>query len=107
MNPLAALKEKMIVKPKVEEKEQVAVVIKGIKKQRKVREKKKVFEKEGKEEEEEELNVEELEEPSKNAEPLIVDETEIGFDYQSYLNKLKENKKLKVTVKPILEVSCK
>ena len=105
MNPLAALKEKMIVKPKVEEKEQVAVVIKGIKKQRKVREKKKVFEKEGKEEEEEELNVEELEEPSKNAEPLIVDETEIGFDYQSYLNKLKENKKLKVTVKPILEVS--
>ena len=40
MNPLAALKEKMIVNPKVEEKVQVAV-IKGIKKQRKVREKKK------------------------------------------------------------------
>ena len=39
MNPLAALKEKMIVKPKVEENEKVAIVIKGTKKQRKVREK--------------------------------------------------------------------
>ena len=109
MNPLAALKEKMIVKPKVEEKEQVAVVIKGIKK-RKIREKKKdveIEEKEGKDEENEEEDVveEKLKQPFKKVEPLIVDETEIGFDYQAYLNKLKENKKLKVTVKPILEVS--
>lgn len=106
MNPLAALKEKMIVKPKVEENEKVAVVIKGIKK-RKIREKKKDIEIEGKDEENEEKDVveEKLEEPSKKVEPLIVDETEIGFDYQSYLNKLKENKKLKVTIKPILEVS--
>jgi hypothetical protein len=113
MNPLAALKEKMIVKPKIEEKEQVAIVIKGIKKQRKVGEKKKVVKpskKEGKDEENDqepvfEEELEEVEEPDEKAEPLIVDETEIGFDYQSYLNKLKENKKLKVTIKPILEVS--
>jgi len=109
MNPLAALKEKMIVKPKVEEKEQVAIVIKGIKKQRKVREKKTVVkpsENEGKSEENEEEPVfEELEELEEKVEPIIVDETEIGFDRQTYLNKLKENKKLKVTIKPILEVS--
>ena len=35
MNPLAALKEKMIIKPKVEDIERVAVVIKGVKRHRK------------------------------------------------------------------------
>ena len=37
MNPLAALKEKLMVKPNVEERERIAVVIKGIKKDRKPR----------------------------------------------------------------------
>ena len=32
MNPLVALKEKLMIKPNVEERERVAVVIKGIKK---------------------------------------------------------------------------
>jgi predicted type IV restriction endonuclease len=32
MNPLAALKEKLMVKPNIQERERVAVVIKGIKK---------------------------------------------------------------------------
>ena len=32
MNPLALLKEKLMVKPNVEERERVAVVIKGVKK---------------------------------------------------------------------------
>ena len=37
MNPLAALKEKLMIKPNVEERERVAVVIKGVKKERKPR----------------------------------------------------------------------
>ena len=37
MNPLAALKEKLMIKPNVEERERVAVVIKGVKKGRKPR----------------------------------------------------------------------
>ena len=41
MNPLAALKEKMIVKPKVEDIERVAVVIKGVKRHRKTKQDKK------------------------------------------------------------------
>ena len=35
MNPLAKLKEKLLVKPTVEDREKVAVVIKGVKKHRK------------------------------------------------------------------------
>ena len=37
MNPLAALKEKLMIKPNVEERERVAVVIKGVKKEIKPR----------------------------------------------------------------------
>ena len=33
MNPLAKLKEKLMIKPNVEERERVAVVIKGVKKE--------------------------------------------------------------------------
>ena len=36
MNPLARIKEKLMVKPNVEERERVAVVIKGVKKPRKI-----------------------------------------------------------------------
>ena len=32
MNPLVALKEKLMIKPNIEERERVAVLIKGIKK---------------------------------------------------------------------------
>ena len=35
MNPLAALKEKMMIKPNVEERERVAIVIKGVKQPKK------------------------------------------------------------------------
>jgi hypothetical protein len=35
MNPLALLKEKLMIKPTVEDRERVAVVIKGVKKHRK------------------------------------------------------------------------
>ena len=42
MNPLAALKQKLMVKPNVEERQQVAVVIKGVKTQQKPKPKPKV-----------------------------------------------------------------
>jgi hypothetical protein len=115
MNPLAALKEKLMIKPNVEDRERVAVVIKGIKKHRKPKVPKKVEEKEHEEEEEkeekeekkfEEKDVEliEMEEPVKNA-PVIVDETEKGFDRDALKKKLLESKKLKVTVKEAVKVS--
>jgi hypothetical protein len=108
MNPLAALKEKLMIKPNVEDRERVAVVIKGIKKHRKPKIPKKIEEKDGEEEEKEveEKDVEliEVEEPVKNA-PVIVDETEKGFDRDALKKKLLESKKLKVTVKETVKVS--
>ena len=100
MNPLAALKEKMIIKPKVEDIERVAVVIKGVKRHRKNNKEKKAQDLTPELEEKPEVDV--LEE---KVEPLIVDETEKGFDLNAYRAKLAENKKLKVTIKPIIEVS--
>jgi len=99
MNPLA-LKEKLKIKPKVEDIEKVAVVIKDTKKPRKLD----IKEKSDKKEDEEEIGkiYEYL-----DKQPLqeIVDETAIGFDYKSYLKKLEENKKLKVTIKPLQKIS--
>ena len=114
MNPLAALKEKLMIKPNVEDRERVAVVIKGIKKHRKPKVPKKVEEKEGEEEEKEleekdvaeekDIEVIEDEQPITNA-PVIVDETEKGFDRDALKKKLLESKKLKVTVKETVKVS--
>jgi hypothetical protein len=115
MNPLAALKEKLMIKPNVEDRERVAVVIKGIKKHRKPKVPKKVEEKEHEEDEkkdekdekeveEKDLELIEMEEPVKNA-PVIVDETEKGFDRDALKKKLLESKKLKVTVKESVKVS--
>jgi hypothetical protein len=110
MNPLAALKEKLMIKPNVEDRERVAVVIKGVKKQRKPKVPKKYEEKEDEEEEKkgevEEKGIEliEDEQPITNA-PLIVDETEKGFDRDALKKKLLESKKLKVTVKETVKVS--
>ena len=96
MNPLAALKEKMMLKPNIEEKERVAVVIKGIKKPRKIRTNPVKKEEEAKES----ANLEEEE-----AGPIIEMKTDINFDRKALTAKLAENKKLKVTMKPILEVT--
>ncbi len=111
MNPLAALKEKLMIKPNVEDRERVAVVIKGVKKHRKPKVPKKVEEKEDEEDEKDEKEVEEKaielvedEQPITNA-PLIVDETEKGFDRDALKKKLLESKKLKVTVKETVKVS--
>jgi hypothetical protein len=80
MNPLVALKEKMQIKPNIEERERVAVVIKGNKPLRKVRE-------EG------------------EAGPVIEMKTDRQFDRAALTKRLTENKKLKVTIKPIVEIS--
>ena len=114
MNPLATLKEKLMIKPTVEERERVAVVIKGVKKPRKlgVPKIKTVESEEEREEEEVEttkpklvLEETEGEDAKKQERPVIVDETEKGFDRKSLLKKLAESKKTKVTVKETIQIS--
>jgi hypothetical protein len=119
MNPLATLKEKLMVKPNVEERERIAVVIKGVKKHRKPRapKTKATEESESDEEEISEKSIKEKpiksklmidesgsEEETKN-EPVIVDETKKGYDRDALLKKLTESKKIKVTVKEVIKVS--
>jgi len=105
-----------MIKPNVEERERVAVVIKGVKKERKPRAPKikaaKVEEEKGEDEDEEEkpisekiIEQEEEEEEKKQVGPLIVDETEKGYDREALIKKLMESKKIKVTVKPNLQIS--
>ena len=117
MNPLAALKEKLMIKPNVEERERIAVVIKGVKKERKPRAPKikaaKVEEEQDEEEDQEKHISEKIileqsesdDEEEKQDGPLIVDETEKGYDREALLKKLMESKKIKVTVKPSLQKS--
>ena len=108
MNPLEALKQKLRVKPVVEEKERVAVVIKG--QERKTAEPKKRVVKEKGEEELEEF-VPEVEEERDIVKapvtavkgPVIVDQTDRGFDRASLLERLKVSKVSKVSVKPLIE----
>jgi hypothetical protein len=101
MNPLDALKQKLIVKPNVEERERVAIVIKGVKTQQKPKVKSVI--KQGKDISEEIL--EEKEEKEDKSIPQIVDETKKGYDRDTLLKKMADNKKLKVSIKPILNVS--
>ena len=113
MNPLEALKQKLKVKPIVEEKERVAVVIKGDK-QKTVRPKKNKEPTNKKDEEELLEFVPEIEGLEENVDivkkpvvgitgPLIVDKTEQGYDRMALLQKLKESKMTKVFVKPLIE----
>ena len=105
MNPLEALKQKLRVKPVVEEKERVAVVIKG--EQKKTAEPKKRV---AREEELEEF-VPEVEEEKDIVKapvtavkgPLIIDQTDRGFDRATLMDKLKASKISKVSVKPLIE----
>jgi len=107
MNPLDKLKQKLLVKPTVEEREHVAVVIKGEKKL--VKEKKTTVKKtkiQQPDNDETEI-VEELEEeePKRKTKIELVDERDKGYDRASLLEKLANNKLTKVTTKQILEVS--
>ena len=84
MNPLATLKEKLMIKPNITDRERIAVVIKGVKSSNKKELTEKQEEKTG---------------------PIIVDETEKGYDIGALKKKLIENKKLTVMVKPLIQVS--
>ena len=112
MNPLEALKQKLRVKPVVEEKERVAVVIKG--EQKKTAEPKKRVAKEKEEGELEEF-VPEVEGEEKEVDivkapliavkgPLIIDQTDKGFDRTTLMEKLKASKMSKVSIKPLIEI---
>jgi hypothetical protein len=97
MSNLEKLKQKMMIKPKVEEREKVAVVIKTVKAPKKstamISESKEV---EGEKDNKGFIGV-----------PLIVDETNKGFDRNTLLDKLKQSKLTKVSVKPVIEMSEK
>jgi hypothetical protein len=109
MNPLDELKQKLMVKPTVEERERVAVVIKGEKtniKPKVAKKKPPTKEVEEGEEPEEEAVNDETERKmlvTIGKFPIIVDETQNGFDRMTLLKKLKESKMSKVTIKPVLE----
>lgn len=135
MNHLEQLKQKLMVKPNVQERERVAVVIKGEKRPRKPRAPatKKDDTTIGEKLEEgvldlseqiselqklqgilpQAFDVEEIEDIQEETEakqpggPLIIDKTEQGYDRQALLKKLAESKKTKVTMKPITEIEEK
>lgn len=97
MNPLVALKKQLMVKPNVQEKEPIVVVIKGVKKEIKPIQPREPAEpkEEGKEYP--------VENEGEQQRPLIIDETNKGYDRNAFLLKLAENKKTKVKVKPVLK----
>jgi hypothetical protein len=120
MNHLEQLKQQLMVKPNIQERERVAVVIKGEKKPRKPMapiEKKKTEKNLGEELEEEvveeiddkeqQQDKKELKEEEIRGRPIIVDKTDVGYDRQALLKKLAESKKTKVTIKPIVEIEEK
>jgi hypothetical protein len=129
MNHLEQLKQQLMIKPNIQERERVAVVIKGEKKTRKpVAPIEKKTEKTIGEKLEEgvidlseqiseiqqmegilpaSINIEEPEIEQPTGRPVIIDKTDVGYDRQTLLKKLAESKKTKVTIKPIMEVEQK
>lgn len=112
MNPLDKLKQKMMVKPTVQEREKVRVVIKGEKKGKKAKKiEGPVIDVEIGEEKTEpdsadlevEVGEEEEEEREEKPKMVIIDATDQGFDRETLMQRLAENKKRKVTMKPLLE----
>ena len=128
MNNLEKLKQKLMVKPNIQERERVAVIIKGEKKTSIPQTKKKTEKSIAKKVEEgvielseqisqiqniegilpTKIDVKEQEEQQEKElhiqRPLIVDETQKGYDRNALLKKLVENKKNIVTIKePIAE----
>jgi len=102
MNPLAAIKQKLMIKPVVEESERVAVVFKELKKSKKL---KTETIKDKKSTEKEESSDEEQEEENNNEDikkPTIEFKRETNFDKATFKKRLEENTKLKVTIKPTI-----
>ena len=135
MNHLEQLKQKLMIKPTVQERERVAVVIKGEKTPRKPKALKKKTEKtigeniqEGVVDLSEQISeiqkvegilpvdvdahdfedLKQSEEPEEEQNrPLIIDKTHEGYDREALLKKLAESKKTKVTIKPLVEIEEK
>lgn len=124
MNNLEKIKQKLMVKPNIQERERVAVIIKGEKQTNIARTKNKPEKniaetiEEGVIELGEQISTiqelegilptkfiqEETEETEEKKGPIIVDETKKGFNREALLKKLAENKKNIVVVKePIVE----
>lgn len=130
MNHLEQLKQQLMVKPDVKERERVAVIIKGEQRPRKTKipaTKKKMDKTIGEQLEEgivdlgeqiseiqqvegilpvkvdieEPEDVEEEEQVEKSKHPLIIDKTQEGYDRETLLKKLAESKKTKVTIRPL------
>ena len=100
MNPLAAMKEKLMIKPIVEESERVAVIVKEMQKPRKqkIEEGEKIKE----EIQEDESDEEELPKFKKTTQ-IIEFKNEGKFDKLAFKKRLEENTKLKVTIKPTIK----
>ena len=132
MNHLEKIKQQLMVKPDVQERERVAVVIKGEKRHRKprVQTDKKKDETIGKQIEEGIIDLseqiseiqeregilpvsvdveesEEEQEEESSGRPIIIDKTDVGYDRKALLDKLAESKKTKVTIKPLVEIEQK
>jgi hypothetical protein len=131
MNHLEQLKKQLMVKPTVQERERVAVVIKGeIKEEKKTRKQKTpktIVEKleEGIIDLGEQIsNIQKIEgilpvtidvdsreevedQEEKKGRPTIIDKTQDGYDRASLLKKLAESKKSKVTVKQVINIEEK
>jgi len=131
MNHLEQLKQQLMVKPDVKERERVAVVIKGEKRHRKPKAPtakqepdKTIVEKiqEGVADLGEQISEiqqiegilpakvdfeEPEEEETQFKRPIIIDKTQEGYDMETLFKKLAESKKTKVSVKPVLEVGIK
>jgi len=93
MSNLEKLKQKLMLKPTIREREPVTILIKG---PEKVIGENEIGEKTGDMKEKEETT---------NVSPIIVDETNKGFNRDELLQKIKNNKMNKVFINPILETS--
>ena len=133
MNHLEQLKQQLMVKPDVKERERVAVVIKGEKRLRKPKAptaKKEPAKTIGEKLQEgvadlgeqiseiqqvegilpAKVDIEESEEEEEVGQlkrPTIIDKTNEGYDMETLFKKLAESKKSKVSIKPVLEVGEK
>lgn len=127
MNHLEKIKQQLMVKPDVQERERVAVVIKGDRKPRGLKEKNKTEKTIGEQIEEgvadlgeqiseiqkiegilpAKVEIKEDEEDEQTGRPLIIDKTQEGYDRQTLLKRLAESKKSMVTIKPLVEIEEK
>ena len=132
MNHLERIKQQLMVKPDIQERERVAVVIKGEKKPKAIKERKKAEKTIGDEilkgvtdlgeqisviQQLEgiipaTIHVPEMSELKKYGKeetkrPLIIDKTNQGYDRETLLKKLAENKKTKVTIRETVQIEEK